>query len=47
LGPFSVFDARRIEYFPASVSATRLRFNVLKSKGSDAGAVEVGARGLP
>jgi hypothetical protein len=48
LGPFSVFNkAGRIEYFPVSVSATRLRFNVLKSRGSDTGAVEVGAYGPP
>jgi len=43
LGPFTLQDAAGIHYFPVDVTAQRLRFNVLKSSGGNAGAIEIEA----
>ncbi len=43
LGPFEIPDASRMYVFPVSVSAQRLRFDVLDSSGGNTGAVEIAA----
>jgi hypothetical protein len=41
LGPFAIPDAKSTYYFPVSVTARTLRFEVLKSSGGNTGASEI------
>ncbi len=41
LGPFDLPDAKSVYYFPVSITARTLRFEVLKSSGGNTGVAEI------